>query len=345
MSEPSGGRPRVRGATLVALLVLVAAAAGEGVRVSDVRLAGSGAALPGFVTTCGPTLCLDGVQWAMYAASDYGTSVTPTERARMASEAGLNTLRLVNFLDESGSPASAPFDEASWRDVDERIAAARRYGLKVLVDLSTYRNLLARAGSDPYGEDWGPFLRFVLDRQNTVTGVRYAEDPTIAMFSLAGEVEPEAGGTTVTEFFRRTLRQAEDIDPHHLWSTGGLLHLDRDSGIEWPTIMAMPENDVCSIHNYSEPDTVVTTPQIARFCGVLGKPWITEEFGFPQSVGDEERARRFHAMFDLQRLHRAAGVGFWNLGAEREPSSHDVNEQTPAVWQAVQANAPAHSTD
>ena len=303
-----------------------------------------------FVTACGSALCLLGRAWRMHAASDYNSTATAARRAAMAGSAGINTLRLVALLDEAGSPATAPYDEARWIGVDERIAAAARHGLKVLVDLSTYRNLLANAGIEPYSHDWGPFLQVLLNRRNTVTGVKYAEDPTIAMFSLAGEVEPEprravGGGARadVTEFFRRTLLQAKAIDGNHLWSSGGLLHLDWDSGIEWRTIMSLRQNDVCSIHNYSAQDTAITTPRVAQHCRDLGKPWITEEFGYPQSVGDAERARRFRAMFELQRRHGSAGVGFWNLGDELAPNSHDVNEQTPAVWAAIRENAPARA--
>jgi hypothetical protein len=36
----------------------------------------------------------------------------------------------------------------------------------------------------------------------------------------------------------------------------------------------------------------------------------------------------------------AAGVAFWNLGDEVDPSSHDVNPSTPATWQSVQTHAP-----
>jgi hypothetical protein len=304
--------------------------------------------LPDDVAVCGQELCLNGAPWRMYAASDYGHTMTPTERAALAAAVGINTIRLVQLLDENGSADTAPYDEATWVAIDERIAAAAQHGLKVLVDLSTYRNLLVNSDIDPYAADWGPFLEFLLNRRNTITGVLYKQDPTIAMFSLAGEVEPAphqaAKGrraADVTEYFRRTLEQAHAIDSNHLWTTGGLLHLDWDSGIDWRAIMSLPGNDVCAIHNYSVGDSRVTTPELAKHCRVIGKPWITEEFGFPQRLGDHERARRFQAVFDLQRRHGGAGVGFWNLGTEVEPQSHDVSDRTPAVWQVVRANAPA----
>jgi hypothetical protein len=84
---------------------------------------------------------------------------------------------------------------------------------------------------------------------------------------------------------------------------------------------------------------------VAAYCAGIGKPWITEEFGWPQSVGDAVRASDFIGMYGLQRTYAAAGAGFWNLGSQvvginGVAASYDVNPNTPATWAAVVANAP-----
>jgi endo-1,4-beta-mannosidase len=189
----------------------------------------------GFVTTCGRQLCIDGRPWLLYGASAYRGLADPLATVRRVQDAGLNTLRIVNFLDEEhGQPATAPFDESSWQQVDRLIATAAAAHLRVILDLSTYRNLLLHAGVNPYTTDWGPVVDFVTSRRNTVTGVRYRDDPTIALISLAGEVEPFEHSDTdvgverahITTFFTRTLGQWKAADPRHLVNTGGLLHLD-----------------------------------------------------------------------------------------------------------------------
>ena len=48
-------------------------------------------------------------------------------------------------------------------------------------ELETYRNLLATSGVNPYTADWRPFLDFVVNRRNSVTRIRYGDDPTIAL--------------------------------------------------------------------------------------------------------------------------------------------------------------------
>ena len=145
-----------------------------------------------------------------------------------AKTAGLNTVRLVNFLNESGSISSAPYNEWHWARVDRVLAEAASARIKVIFDLSTFRNMLANAGRNPYTHDWNDFLRFAATRRNTVTGVRYADDPTIALVSIAGEVEPintssnTLGVTSdqVTTFFRRAFTTWRSYDSHHPVTSG-----------------------------------------------------------------------------------------------------------------------------
>src|SRR5579885_192885 len=132
-----------------------------------------GSPAPAFVTRCGTSLCSGGTTWRLHGASVYGSYTQPSAAASLAQSAGLNTVRLTNFLAEHGSPATAPYAEASWQQVDAMIAAAGKAHLEVILDLSTYRNLLANAGLDPYAQDWQSFVSFVTARRNTVTGVTY----------------------------------------------------------------------------------------------------------------------------------------------------------------------------
>jgi len=306
-----------------------------------------------FVGVCGTSLCVLGQPWYLYGASNLGGLQSPGDHAALAVSARLNTLRIVNFLDEHGGLGDAPYDPARWASVDEAIAAARAAGLHVVLDLSTFRNLLRNAGLNPYTYDWGSFVAFVAQRSNTVTGARYADDATIALIAVAGEVEPlntpaNALGITsqqLTSFYERTFGQWRSIDSRHLLSTGGLLQLDWDSGIDWRAIFSLAGDDVCSIHDYSAADQTITTPEVAAFCAVLGKPWITEEFGWGQSIGDSTRAAQFSAMYSLQKRYAAAGTGFWNLGTQVAGiggvgATNDVNPSTPLTWGVIGANAP-----
>jgi len=300
------------------------------------------------VQRCGTALCVAGQTWYLYGASNLGGLDNPDAATKLAVSGRVNTLRIVNFLDEHGSPSAAPYDEARWQRVDRVIASARAQGLRVILDLSTYRNLLANAGLNPYAVDWKPLVAFVTGRRNTVTGLTYSADPTIAFVAFAGEVEPintpanTLGVTTsqLTSFFARTFSEWKALDANHLVSPGGLTQLDWNSGIDWRSIFGLADNDLCSIHDYGTGDQTVTTPNVASYCASIGRPWLTEEFGWDQSVGDSQRASLFDSMVALQARYGAAGVGFWNLGSQVGGSTFDVNPNTPLTWAVVLAHAP-----
>ncbi len=324
--------------------------AASAVTPTETRPAASPAVQPrGFVTVCGVSLCLDGQIWYAYSASVNGASNDPAGKVDLAASGGLNMVRLTDWLDVHGDPALAAFDEGRWQKVDAMIAAAGRRGLHVLLDLSCYRNLVSQDGSvNKYTLDYGPFLRWVVNRINTVSGVRYGDDPTIAIFSLAGEVEPlntpdnTLGISTedVNEFFRRTAAEFKEYDRNHVLSPGGLYQLGWNSGIDYQTVFAIPDLDVCAVHAPASGGDAKLT---ADYCAGLGKPWIWEEFSQPQKIGDQARADWFQTVYDRARDWNAAGVSFWNLGTGLGANNSDVGPQTPLTWNTVVVNASRRS--
>ena len=341
-------------------------------------------AAPRFVRRVGTRLFVGRRPWYLYGASSYGTlnpgaQGTIAGTVQLALDAGLNAVRLVNFFDERGLSDAAPYDPGHWAGVDAMLDALRTAGLYAVLDLSAYRNHLhnraLNTGSTttPYGVDWGPFLKFVARRTNTVNGIRYRRDATIAIVSLAGEPNPPNSEeplkpTTdeLTGFYERTFRQWKALDRRHLTSSGGLLHIDWEelygnpngSGIDWQAIADLPEHDVPSIHTYwaSFPPAAANdfkTPKFSTYCLGIDKPWITEEFGFTQAPVDPatgtvyteaDRGAWYQTVYDIQTDRSSAGVAFWNLGIEVHPESHDVNPDTPATWATVRTNAPSPVT-
>jgi hypothetical protein len=65
--------------------------------------------------------------------------------------------------------------------------------------------------------------------------------------------------------------------------------------------------DVPAIHVYSARDESITLPAVSAYARQIGKPWIVEEFGFPQSEGDTARARDFQRVYDEASNNGAAG--------------------------------------
>jgi hypothetical protein len=255
---------------------------------------------------------------------------------------------------------------ATWDRVDEFVAAAKVAGLHVILNLSEYGQSLAAAGLTPTTVDWKPYLDFVANRVNTVTGVAYKDDPTIAMVELYGEIDapnygvPTAGTTSEMEsFFQRSLAEWHAVAPKILVSTGGFSYInDPHSGIPWQEIMSDPDNATCDAEVNSTGDRDVSVPSVSSYCRRLGKPWFLSAWSAclrsaPQFSGDlnswpTDSAMAAHVR-DMIAVSEddhpsapgpaiaAVGSDFWNLaGTPAVPGTCDIGPQFPAAFSAVQ---------
>ncbi|MEA2645809.1 MAG: mannan endo,4-beta-mannosidase, partial [Chloroflexota bacterium] len=319
-----------------------------------------GQVAPPYIRPCGRQLCAAGLPWHLYGASEY-QSTSPAQTGvdnvagtvALAREAKLNTLRVINFYDSKKSPTTEPYNEARWAKVDAMVAAAGNAGMRVVLGLADYRNILWNNCINPYTADWGQFIAYVAARRNTVTGRTYGADPTIALVSLAGE--PLQVGTynyaakatgadctitygtqDLTDFYTRTLAQWKAVGQVSV-NTGGLGYLNFNSGIDWRTIFALPNNDVCDIKTYG--GMLDYAPTVASYCAGINKPWIDEEFGWQQSDGDAARAAAFRHTLDVVRPAGCAGEAFWNMGNQEAATSYDIGRPTPLTLAAVQEGA------
>lgn len=327
------------GAVAAGVLALTCVSGTSSIRPSD-------HSTPRRVTSCGTALCLGNAPWSMAMGTVYNCLADPGRAVASVRALALNTVRVTDFLNVDGAADTAPFDPAAWRSVDRLIAAAGGAGLHVVLDFSTYRNLLKRSGGNPYTVDWTPFLRFVAERLNTETGIRYADDPTIALVSFAGEVDGIASGDNtygltsdqLVAFYRKVEAFWHAVAPGQLLTAGGLSQLDWQSGIDWRTIFSLPHNDVNALHVYAPGDSSTTIPNVAAFSKAEGKPWIIEEFGYPASLPDAERADKYREMYEVAERNNAAGTGLWNVGAQTA-DTYDVGPQFPRTFGVVRANA------
>jgi hypothetical protein len=253
----------------------------------------------------------------------------------LAAHCNLNTVRAVDFLEG----ISDPYNMTVWRNIDHLFFQAAAHNMYVVLDLSTYRNMLRSRGAMPYDAGrWSGFVRFV--------GRRYAARENLLYYAIAGEPEAPNGedplrpsAAQLTSFYRETGDRLRAADANHLISAGGLLYLDWSSGIDWRAILGLPNISLASVHVYSGGDRSMV-PMVASWARVNNRAFVVEEFGFEQEMGDRTRADAFRNAYEHSRAVGAAGVIFWNLGAEIGSWSHDVGPQTPITWQTVRDNAP-----
>lgn len=236
--------------------------------------------------------------------------------------------------------------DGGYRQLDRVLAAARARGLRVIVTLANYwddfggiRQYLAWAGVD--GDGFGARDRFFWDervrgwyrahlerlvgRTNGVTGVRYADDPTIFAWELMNEsqVATPAGAAARRTWIAEMATLLKARDPNHLVTPGLLGYTSRAERAEWLAVCRLPSVDYCDSHLYAESTDRVTSlerlqayiddrVQLARY--VAHKPIVFGEFGFHTTAAaflDRPRAAWFAAFLERVFFDGAGGALAW----------------------------------
>ena len=338
------------GTVLLVLLVACGAGSIANPSAASACLGGNGQ----FVSAQGGGLVVGAQPLALYAATIYPDVTLAGKNYRgsawalpsfpayidqmiaQAAAAKINTLRATDFLSNTDDWRNPTI----WANMDYLLCTARAHNMHVIISLTTFATMLYKEGNFPYDPGaWGAFIDFV--------GQRYRNERAIAYYAIAGEALPPNGhdplrptAHQLLAFYRDTSLQLRSDDVgHHLISTGGLSFLNGDYGIPWQDIFALPTIDLAAIHVYSDGDRDITVPNVAAWAQQNDKPFIIEEFGFQQKLGDAARAAAFTDI--LRRAHAAdaAGIGFWNLGPEIAGQSYDVSAATPLTWAAVRQGA------
>lgn len=312
----------------------------------------SGGHLPPRVTLCDRALCINGQNWRPNGGSTNGNasgSQSASGNVAIANYLKVNVIRLTDFI-KGTSPGASEYDAATWAGVDKTISIAAQNHLYVELDLSTYRNMLENTSStlNMYTYNWTPFLTWVANRTNTVTGVRYGSDPTIAFVSFAGEVQTLGSAAytargissqNLVDFFTSVCTTWGKLAPGQLRIPGGLFHMT-DPNMPWRQIDSLPNCDLPAMHSYSPDDESMMAP-LNSLAASLNKPWLLEEFGYTTANYpiDSDRATQFTSTYRLADSNHAVGSLFWNIDPGVGTSTHAVNSAYPLTAAAVQARS------
>ena len=133
--------------------------------------------------------------------------------------------------------------------------------------------------------------RRCVDRINSITGVRYADDPTIFAWELMNEsqVATPAGATARRSWIDEMASFIKARDRNHLVTPGVMGYTSRAERAEWLAVCRLPTVDYCDSHLYPETTDRVASRarleayiddrvQLARY--VAHKPIVFGEFGF-----------------------------------------------------------------
>lgn len=300
---------------------------------------------------------------------------------------------LKNSLRPTFRDRTPPYNETLLRGLDTALAEMGRRGMRVVLYLTNfwewsggmmtylywtngghYVNMNDPAHPWPefpdmvagfYADDaavklYHDYVRAVVGRTNSVTGRRYADDPTIMAWQLANE--PRPGGSdavarrTMPAFdgwVRGTARLIKSLDPHHLVSTGseGQKGCVEDAAcviaehappeIDYLTAHVWPLNwgwvddkDLPGTWAAGEAKVRAYLAQHISLAERLGKPLVIEEFGFPRDHGYDPGTPtmwkdRFYGLIyeavtdSAARGGPIAGSNFWAWGGEGRTDDPD----------------------
>jgi mannan endo-1,4-beta-mannosidase len=198
------------------------------------------------------------------------------------------------------------------------------------------------------------YVRAVVTRRNSVTGMLYRDDPAIMAWQLANEPRPggsdEVGRAHMAAYLAwidATARLIKSLDPNHLVSTGSegtqgcitddqcVVDAHSSPAVDYVTAHIWPQN-----WSWADPkDLPGTWPTveknthdyIARQVAVarrLNKPLVIEEFGFPRDHGSFDPGTpttfkdRFYQLIYAAVLDSVRsggplqGCNFWGWGGE-----------------------------
>lgn len=249
-------------------------------------------------------------------------------------------VRNSNFPKESITYVEAPgvFNEEAFIAMDMALALAAEYGVRVVVPL--LNNWQWMGGRPDYAafrgkssdefwtdpqliEDFKKTISFVLNRVNTITGVKYKDDKTIMAWETGNELQNPAS------WAQEIGRYIKSIDSQHLLIDG--FHAIHSDGHDvWVQAYSLedPVFDLINTHHY-ETSPVATVENLKKTVQMVDgqKPVFLGEFGFISTSGVEtvldyiigEKRIPGALVWSLRRHHKNGG--FYH---HSEPAGHGL---------------------
>lgn len=208
------------------------------------------------------------------------------------------------------------------------------------------------------------YIEMLINRENSYTGIRYRDDPTIMAWQLGNEPRPGEGesGMQNLDVFVQWVGETADfissLDKNHLISTGneGLkgciesaetyLDIHRFSNIDYLTAHLWILNwswydplEPKETYAEAERKAIEYLDQHIAFAEELGKPLVLDEFGIPRDqhsyspeASTTSRDHFYSRIFEHLQANAAAGgpfagSNFWTWGGYGQAS-----DPAEAVW-------------
>ncbi len=226
----------------------------------------------------------------------------------------------------AGFPPKAPtyvlapgkFDEDAFRSLDRMMALANEYGVRIIFPLVNnwpwmggrpqYAAFRGKQPDDFWTDpqliaDFKATILHLLERTNTITGVKYKDDKAILCWETGNELGAPFSWTVA---ITRTLKS---IDHNHLVMDGSRGLISNEPPSIQLGALTEPSIDIVTTHHY-ESDPAVIPQHIQDTIGIVQrrKVYLVGEFGFAPTAANE-------AILDkvISREQDVAGALIWSL--------------------------------
>ena len=232
-------------------------------------------------------------------------------------------------------PARRTYNEDAFRCLDRLLALAPEYDVRVILPFIASQTFGTIRGVDEFAalsgkpgiafwtdpevkEDFKHFLRFLLNRRNTVSGILYKDDPAILAWQFGNEfgsyapdrrLDPAVWEPVITSWCLEMAAFIKELDPNHLVMDAG--------GCSRTALLSSPHVDVISEHLYEYWNRLAGAPwefaplaRAARAECRGRKPLIIDEFG----LGSVENQRAL--MREIRETGIAGGL-MWSIRGHR----------------------------
>lgn len=240
---------------------------------------------------------------------------------------------------DNGAPvyisAHLTYNEEAFRCLDRILALCPEYDIRVIIPFIASQSFGTIRGVDEFAqlagkpgiafwtdpevkEDFKHFLRFLLNRRNTITGRLYKDDPAILAWQLGNEfgvypmdrhLDAAALAPDILAWSREMAATIKQIDPNHL--------VMEANGCDREALLADPNIDVISAHLYEywsrlngQPVDLAAIAKADRAQCRGRKPLIIDEFG----LGSVETQR---ALMRTIREEGIVGGLMWSIRSHR----------------------------
>lgn len=287
-------------------------------------------------------------------------------------EAGVNVVRAWGFYDGAPhyngditlQPKPGQYNEEDLKRLDQLIAKAGEHDVKFIFALINYWGELggmpqynawdgnAGAGmqhfmNDPDTQKWfKDYIEMLLNRTNTVTGVKYKNDPTILGWEIMNEGRnPQSSNPQeLANWYQDIAQYIKSIDKNHLVATGeegfdygtpaeynseqytNTYVLRAKEGTSYIANTSIPEIDFGTAHWYptrwigTNPADVKQSQKAfmedhARIAEELGKPFVIGEYGY-EGDGGSTQLEIYNHLWDFNEQNQVDGSLLWQFTAD-----------------------------